>query len=73
MHRKRKGEMNQPEIITSGRDEGNNLTFDVVAYRKLTNEEAANVIAMYLRSLGKKKIQNQTIRLTTVIGLNPGS
>lgn len=64
--------MNPPEMITEGRDEGNNLTFRVMAYRKLTDEEALRVIKMYLQSLKGKKLENQTVTIQTAIGLLPG-
>jgi hypothetical protein len=64
--------MNRTKIATTGRDEGNNITFKVMAYRQLADDEAANVIQMYLRNLTGPKLQNMVITIDTEIGLLPG-
>jgi hypothetical protein len=61
-----------PDVITTGRDEGNNLTFQIVAYRKLSDDEAIQIVANYLRGQKGPKLQNQVIKIQTVIGLIPG-
>jgi hypothetical protein len=64
--------MNPPEIATMGRDEGNNITFRVMAYRQLTDDEALQAVATYLKSYRGRKLQNETVTIQTVIGLNAG-
>jgi hypothetical protein len=62
--------MNPPEIATEGRDKGNNITFRVLAYRRLTDNEALRVIAKFLISYAGRKLQNETVTIQTVIGLD---
>ena len=64
--------MNPPEIATMGRDDGNNITFRVMAYRQLTDDEALQVVATYLKSYRGGKLQNETVTIQTVIGLDAG-
>jgi hypothetical protein len=68
--------MREPDIETTGRDDQNNLTFRILAYRKLSDEEAAQIVANYLSqpkiSRRKTPIRNQIITIKTVLGIAPG-
>jgi hypothetical protein len=64
--------VNDPSIEHTARDEGNNITFRVMAYRQMTDEEVLEVVADYLDEWKGPRIQNQTITIMTMNGFLPG-
>lgn len=63
--------MNPPSIEHIAKDEGNNLTFRIMAYRKLADDEVAAVVEGFLKRLRGPKLRNQTVTIQTVIGTDP--
>ena len=63
--------MQQPSIITTFKDEAKGITYELVAYRKLTQEEAILMIRhAYASKNFKKPKRGQKIRIATIIGHN---
>jgi hypothetical protein len=65
--------MNEPTIPTTINDTDTNVRWTVMAYRKLSEQEAANAVKMYLSSI--KPNEHPTsgeMTITSVIGLLPG-
>jgi len=65
-----------PDIETVVRDSKNNLTFRIMAYRKLTEFEVQSTIGNYLSQpkirRRKTPVRNKEITIITVIGIVPG-
>jgi hypothetical protein len=68
--------MPEPDIITTVRDPEHNLKFRILAYRKLSENEAAEIIRLYLSRpevrQNKASLRNQLITISTDIGIKPG-
>jgi hypothetical protein len=68
--------MPEPDIITTVKDPVRNLKFHILAYRKLSENEAGDIIRIYLSrpdvKQGKTTLRNQLITITTDIGIKAG-
>jgi hypothetical protein len=68
--------MQSPDVETKMRDSKNNLTFRIMAYRKLSQGEVSPTIASYLSQpkirRRKTPLRNQEIVIITVFGCAPG-
>ncbi len=61
--------MEQPRVSNTIRDEENGVTYDVVAYRKLSREEIVHAIRHYRASKkAKKPKKGTTVTIVTIIG-----
>jgi len=60
-----------PKVITEAKDKKKNFTFRVRAYRKLTPAEFHSAYVVWYRQRDKRrKLQNQVIEITSIIGYN---
>jgi len=66
--------MRQPDICRPVFDESAGVTYHVMAYRELTDEEAVRVVKSYLRGTSPRKRPKagMTVTIRTVIGCEPG-
>jgi hypothetical protein len=63
--------MEQPSVSNPIRDEKNGITYNVVAYRKLSREEIVLAIKHYRASKKTKKSKKgTTVTIVTIIGYN---
>lgn len=64
--------MQQPNVKSSIRDDENNVTYHVMAYRTLSREELVQCVRMYLSQPAirrrKTPVKNKEITIITVIG-----
>ena len=69
--------MPEPDIITTVKDPVRNLKFRILAYRKLSENEAGDIIKIYLSRpevrQRKTTLRDQLITITTDIGIKPGT
>lgn len=63
--------MEQPKVSNPIRDEERDITYNVVAYRKLSQEETVLAVRHYLAGKkSKKPKKGSTITILTIIGYN---
>ncbi|GAB5404342.1 MAG: hypothetical protein Aurels2KO_25730 [Aureliella sp.] len=62
--------MEQPCVSNLARDESRNVTFDVLAYRKLSRAELLQAVRFFESSQKKKLKKDSHYTITTLIGLN---
>lgn len=60
--------MEMPSVVTEAYDEARNIRYEVVAYRKLTDQEVVFAIRQALAGMKRKPKKNSTCRLVTIIG-----
>lgn len=64
--------MQAPSIRHTRRDAGNNVTYHVMAYRRLSDVEVAQSIRLYMSQATvrrrKTRLRNKVITIMTVIG-----
>ena len=68
--------MKAPHVKNTIRFKRENVTFHIMAYRKLTKEEMENSVRLYYQQLGarerKKSQQDETITIQTQFGITEG-
>lgn len=67
--------MEPPSIVSSLRDEANNTTYHVYAYRKLDRSEILSCIRDYYaqkRGRSRKPLKNSELKILTIIGATGG-
>jgi len=68
--------MKEPDICTTLIDSDDNVTYHVIAYRKLSQEETITTIRGYLSSESRRRKPapkpGSVVKIITVIGLLPG-
>jgi hypothetical protein len=63
--------MQMPDIVTEAKDQQNNFTFRVRAYRKLTPHEMKISYAdWYLQRDKRRSYKNKIIEVVSIIGIN---
>jgi len=63
--------MKQPNILNTLIDQEKNITYEVVAYRKLTKEELILAVRHFYAQKKKPKVKpGQKIRIISIIGFN---
>ncbi len=64
-----------PNICNTLRDDANNMTYQVMAYRTLSREEVLLSVRHFLSQprvrRREKPLQNQTIKILTIYGASP--
>ena len=68
--------MQPPTIMTTLRDNDNNVTYNVLAYRHLSRDELIMSVRMYHSQPSvrrrKKPFKNATITIVSILGATPG-
>lgn len=63
--------MKQPSVLNALVDKEKNITYEVVAYRKLTREELILAVRHFYSQKKKPKVKpGQKIRIISIIGFN---
>ncbi len=67
--------MQGPDVRSTLRDDANNMTYHVVAYRALSREELLRCVRHYYAQLSvrrrKSPLRNKVIEIHTIIGASP--
>lgn len=66
--------MNQPDRCTTLFDENIRVTYQIMAYRKLSEQEAMQTVTFYLQNTQhRKRTEGQSVvTIQTEIGMPPG-
>jgi hypothetical protein len=68
--------MQPPDICNTLRDGTNNMTYHVMAYRKLSEAEVLGSVGSYLArpEIRRRKtpLRNKTVTIITIYGASPG-
>ena len=63
--------MKEPNIISALKDPKENITYEVVAYRKLTKEELILSVKLFYAQKKKPKVKpGQKVRIISILGYN---
>jgi hypothetical protein len=63
--------MELPQVSNPIRDDGKNVTYNVIAYRKLSRNEIVQAVRYYHSQKKTKKLKNgTTVKIVTIIGHN---
>jgi len=62
--------MKMPNVVTTVRDAEKNITYQIVAYRRLTRGEAFTQIGLAYADKKFRPKRGETVRLLTIIGHN---
>ncbi len=67
--------MQMPDVLTTLRDDQHNVTYRVLAYRKLSRDEMIHSVRLYHSQpkirRRKTSIRNQVITIISVLGATP--
>lgn len=64
--------MQSPNVATQARDSTNNITYTVMAYRKLTPAECTTAVRTYLAQAKKKPKRGSAVTIISIIGFDDG-